>query len=147
MLFFALLTLSYANLPADVSVHTNEAGAVDWYMEKGAFYYAALIIFVVSNLVSFYFIRVLDSVPASTGFYFKNYSFKSKLISWFAGFVTMVNLFLLIAVAYIVLFNLEEYQINKYQYLFYLIPVLFVGSAIWLFSIYTNRHRQLDLDA
>lgn len=139
VLFFAALTLSYAYLPENIGIHADNSGAADQFVKKETFFYAGLIIFVISNIVSFYFIRVLDSVPSSTSFYFKNPAFKSKITSWFAGFVTMVNLFLVIAVSYIAMFNSQAYQIEKYNYLLYLIPVLFAGSMIWLILIFTSR--------
>lgn len=146
VLFFAALTLSYAYLPENIGIHADNTGAVDQFIKKEAFFYIGLIIFVVSNIVSFYFIRVLDSVPASTSFYFKNQSFKYKITNWFAGFVTMVNLFLVMAVSYIAIFNSQDYQIEKYNYLLYLIPVLFVVSMAWLAFIFTRRHHQLELE-
>lgn len=146
LLFFAALTLSYAYLPENIGIQADEFGTADRFISKETFFYAGLLLFVVSNVVSLYFKRVLDSVPAETDFYFQNENFKQQITAWFGGFVTMINLFLVMAVGYIAIFNSEALAIEDYNLLLFLIPLLLVGNLAWLAGIYAQRHRQQVLD-
>lgn len=142
--FFVALMLSYAFLPEQVGIHANRIGDADEFITKETFFYTGLIVFAVSNIIYFFFIRVMDAIPASSGFYFNNGYFKKNITGWFAGFVAIINLFLILATSYVALFNNQgDYQINQFNFLIYVAPVLAIGSVVWLIFIFKNRHRQV----
>lgn len=145
--FFAALVLSYAFLPEQVGIHANDIGDADEFISKETFFYTALVVFAVSNMVYFFFIRMMDAIPATSGFYFKNDNFKENITGWFAAFITIINLFLIFATAYIALFNNQgDYQMSQFNYLVYIAPILIVFSLVWLAYIFANRHRRPVLE-
>lgn len=142
--FFAALMLSYTFLPEQVGVQANEIGDASIFITKESFFYTGLVVFAACNIICFFFIRMMDAIPASSGFYFRNEYFKDNITGWFAGFVTIINLFLMLAIVYIALFNHQgDYHISQFSALVYLPPILVILSLAWLAYIFHNRHRQV----
>ncbi|MFP4093197.1 MAG: hypothetical protein ACLFUB_01845 [Cyclobacteriaceae bacterium] len=140
LLYFASLVLSYAFLSESVAISADERGIPDEFITKETFFYTALAIFVVINLLGSAFLRILTGVPASSGMYFRSGNFKENITSWFAGFIGIVNVFLASAAAYIALYNNQgDYQISQFNWLIYVAPVLMFISLVWLVIIIGKR--------
>jgi hypothetical protein len=140
LIFFAALLLSYAFLPENVAVSASERGIPEEFISKETFFYIALAVFVVINLLGSAFLRILNGVSSSSGMYFRSENFKENITSWFAGFVGIVNIFLATGGTYIALFNNQgDYQIGQFNWLIYLAPVLLLLSLVWLVVIIGKR--------
>lgn len=138
--FFAALAFCYAFLPESVGIHADYKGVADEFVSRDTFFYTGLAAFVISNIIFLFLVRVMDSVPATSGFYFKNNSFKENITSWFGGLASVVNIFLFFAVTYITLFNNQDaYHVSQFNFLVYIAPILAVFSLFWLVFIFFSR--------
>ena len=147
LIFFAAFLLSYAYLPELVGIHATDAGVADEFISKETFFYSGLLIFVVCNLVAFFFSRVMNSIPYESGIYFRSEIYKDNILGWFAGFMAIVNIFLALGAAYITLFNNQDTShISRFNSLVLIAPLLAVISLVWLAYIVRNRHQQPVLD-
>jgi len=138
--FFATLILSYAFLPERVGILADAEGIPNEFVSKATFFYSALGIFVVINLMGSVFLGVLSAVPDSSGFYFRSEEFKENITSWFSTFISIVNVFLITATLYVSLFNNQgDYTIGEFNYLIYIAPLLLAASFFWLVYIIVRR--------
>ena len=138
--FFAALVLSYAFLPDRVGILADEEGIANEFVSKETFFYGALGIFVVINLLGSIFLGLLTAVPATSGFYFRSDDFKENITSWFSTFISIVNIFLTTATLYVSLFNNQgDYTISEFNFLIYIAPLLLAVSFLWLVYIIARR--------
>lgn len=118
----------------------DDAGTASEFISKETFFYGALAIFVVVNLLGSVFLGVLSAVPATSGFYFKSETFKENIASWFSTFISVINIFLVTATLYISLFNNQgDYIISDFNFLIYIAPLLLAASLFWLVMIIARR--------
>lgn len=140
IIFFAALVLSYAFLPDRVGVLADADGIANEFVSKETFFYSALAIFVVINLLGSVFLGVLTAVPSASGFYFRSEDFKESITSWFSTFVGIINVFLITATLYVSLFNNQgDYTISDFNFLIYIAPLLLAASLFWLVIIIARR--------
>ncbi|MGB3851540.1 MAG: hypothetical protein WA958_16350 [Tunicatimonas sp.] len=131
LLFFAVLTFGYAGLSEQLSLYGNSR------LEREAFYYLALVVFVLVNLPALVLRRMLEAVPVSSGLYARNEAFKERIIVWFGGFIVAINACLITLVSYLTqdAGNSER----ELGFLGYLGPLLLLFSVLWFFSVLTSR--------
>ena len=140
--FFAALIFSYAMLSERVAILTDTNGIGDEFVAKETFFYVALGLFTAFNMLSFIFLRVLTGMPVSSPFYAQNELFKERFAAWVGSFISAINVCLICAVAYILLFNTQEYgRIASFNYLIYIGPAFLLISLVWLFMV-LNRRKQ-----
>ncbi len=146
--FFAALLLSYAYLPEQVGIHTNYQGEVDEFIGRETFFYVGLVAFILSNLVYFFSIKLLEGIPAASSLHFRNERFKESIVSWLVSFAAVINLFFILGITYIALFNTQggDFQMSRFSFLIYIAPVLGIGCVLWLIFIFLNRHNQPALE-
>ena len=136
VLFFVTLVLSYAFLPEQLSLYEGVT------ITRETFFYVALSLFAFVNVLALLLRRMLEALPVSSGMYAKNEAFKERVIAWFGGLITAVNVCLTTLVAYISLFNNQRgYSINSFNFIVYIGPVLLVLCIFWLFSVLSSRHQ------
>ena len=139
ILFFGVLMLSYAFWPDQLRVYEIIAGLE---ITRDAFFYGALILFVLVNLAALVLRRMLEALPASSDIYAKNEAFKEHVIAWFGGLTSAVNVCLITLVGYISLFNNQaDYTISDFNFLVYIGPVLLLVCVFWFFSVWSSRRR------
>ena len=139
ILFFGVLMLSYAFWPDQLRVYQIIAGLE---ITREAFFYGALALFVLVNLAALVLRRMLEALPVSSDIYAKNEAFKERIIAWFGGLISAVNICLITLVAYISLFNNQaDYSISSFNFLVYIGPILLLVCIIWFFSVLSSRHR------
>jgi len=140
IVFFGALVLSYAYLPERVGIQADAAGTASEFISRETFFYSALIIFVVVNLLGSVLLSVLTAVPATAGLYFQSEEFKENLTSWFSTFIAIINVFLTTAALYVSLFNNQgDYTIDQFSFLIYVAPLLLAASLIWLIVVIIKR--------
>lgn len=139
LLFFAVLMLSYAFWPEQLRVYELVAG-LD--VTREAFFYGALSLFVLVNLAAFVLRRMLEALPISSSIYARNEAFKERIIAWFGGLVSAVNVCLITLVGYISLFNnQEDYSMSNFNFIVYIGPLLLLLCVFWFFSVWSSRHN------
>lgn len=139
LLFFAVLMVSYAFWPEQLRVYELIAG-LD--VTREAFFYGALSLFVLVNLAAFVLRRMLEALPISSSIYARNEVFKERIIAWFGGLVSAVNVCLITLVGYISLFNnQEDYSMSNFNFIVYIGPLLLLLCVFWFFSVWSSRHR------
>jgi hypothetical protein len=140
IIFFAALVLSYAFLPDRVGVLADAEGIANEFVSKEIFFYSALAIFAVVNLMGSVFLGLLTAVPFTSGFYFRSEAFKENITSWFSTFISIVNVFLITATLYVSLFNNQgDYTISDFNFLIYIAPLLLAASLFWLVIVIARR--------
>ena len=138
--FFAALILSYAFLPERVGILADEEGIANEFVSKETFFYSALAIFIVINLLGSFFLGILTAVPETSGLYFNSENFKESITSWFSSFIAIANVFLVTATLYVSLYNNQsDYTIDEFNFLIYVAPLLLVVSLVWLVFVIARR--------
>ena len=141
--FFAMLILSYAILPERVGISADSNGFASEFVTKEVFFYAALALFTVFNVLGFICLRVLASIPVGSPLYARNESFKEHFTACSGSVVAAINICLICAVAYLSLFNTRESgSISSFNYLVYIGPAFLLISLVWLFFV-LNQRKQL----
>lgn len=139
ILFFAVLMLSYAFWPDQLQVYEIIEG-VD--VTRETFFYTSLTLFALVNLAALVLRRLLEALPVSSDIYAKNEVFKERVIAWFGGLVSAVNICLITLIGYISLYNnQEDYDIGIFNFLVYTGPVLLLLCVFWFFSVLSSRRR------
>ncbi len=138
LLFFGVLMLTYAYLPEEL----NWFDGAGFSLDRETFFYGALALFVVVNLAALLLRRMLEALPISSAIYRRNEAFKERLIAWFGGLVSAVNVCIISLVGYLSLaHNQEDFAIDNFNFLIYLGPALLLLCAFWLLSVLSSRQR------
>ena len=139
LLFFAVLMLAYAFWPEQLRVYELIAG-LD--VTREVFFYGALSLFVLVNLAALLLRRMLEALPVASSVYARNEAFKERVINWFGGLVTAVNVCLITLVGYISLFNnQQDYAVSNFNFIVYIGPLLLLICVFWFFSVLSSRPR------
>lgn len=139
ILFFAVLLLGYAFWPEGLSTYEIVAGLE---ATREVFFYVSLALFVLVNLAALVLRRLLEALPVSSAVYAKNELFKERIIAWFGGLISAVNVCLITLIAYVSLYNnREDYDIGIFSFIVYIGPVLLLLCIVWFFSVFSSRHR------
>lgn len=142
LIFFAVLMASYAFLPERVTYEAASGTTVD----REVLFYVALALFVVVNLAALILRRMLEALPTSSTVYARNESFKERLVAWFGGLMSAINVCLITLVGYVSLANnQEDFALGDFNFLVYIGPVLLLLCIFWLFSVLSSR-RNYELD-
>lgn len=140
VVFFAALVLSYAFLPERVGILADAEGIANEFVSKETFFYSALAIFGVTNLLGSVFIGIMKAVPHTSGLYFHSENFKESTTSWLSSFFAIINVFLITATLYVSLFNNQgDFTISEFNFLIYIAPLLLAASLFWLVFIIARR--------
>ena len=138
LIFFGVLMLAYAYLPDQLN-WLNEAG---FSLTRETFFYGVLALFVVINLAALLLRRMLEALPLSASIYRRNEAFKERLIAWFGGLMSAINVCIISLVGYLSLaHNQEDFSIDIFSFLIYLGPALLLLCIFWLFGVLSSRQR------
>lgn len=125
LLFAGILLLVYAFLPISVDLHIDGFGA----LHKQQFFYYAIAIFVVINLV----LRLI--------FHFGTRGLSEQVNEWFTLLIFIVNVYLTLLIGFVGVINNETHiSASSYAYLNYLGPIAIFGWVIGLFfNLFASR--------
>ncbi|EAZ82754.1 hypothetical protein [Algoriphagus machipongonensis] len=148
ILFFVFFLLYfYSALPEQISLSRNDSGQLFDEMSRGAFFYGMIAIFVFVNAVVLLPPKLLET---------KNHrglvrifpvgdKFRDYYLAWFYSFGGIMNSSLALLVFYThALNNMDEKNPHVYDFLFYIIPTLFVIWIIALFAIMVGKFKQVQ---
>lgn len=124
IVFLVTLIVVYAFLPDPAGILFNENGLTIHETPKNTFFYSALFLFVISQIILILFKR---------GVMFKMKLKFSNIITWFQGFHLSVNLFIILMLTFIGLANnAVDYTFSSIQFISYLAPLLVIA---WLVTL------------
>ncbi len=142
-LFLGVLLWVYAYLPNNVGIHADSRGAADEFLSKESLFYMLLGLFLLIN-VAFYALYKLIHLQ-----YLKTLnphdleskrSKKQDLADWLLGFAGVLNIFLILTMAYLGIFNNQEgVTISHYAPVVYAGPVLIGIMLLLLIFIFVKK--------
>lgn len=124
LLFLGILLWSYAYLPANVGVGADAGGYPNEFLEKEAFFYLALCVFIFFNVILFSSKKLIDNSISKRG-YSPQRSLQHDLSDWLLAFAASINIFLVLGLVYLDVFNNSDgVNLNIYG------PVVFAGPVL-----------------
>lgn len=134
LLFTGALIWSYAFMASQVNYRFDPAGDGIGTASKDTYFFGAMAIFLLTNVVCFYFSRVLKRISTTVdGSGIRNRSLKNDLMIWVKGFTGVLNLFFSLVLVFLGLMNMSsDYNIKTIGFYVYLGPVLIL---VWFFYL------------
>lgn len=134
LLFTGALIWSYAFMAGQVNYRFDPAGEALGTANKDTYFFGAVAIFLLTNVVCFWFIKTLRKINTSEdGTGIRNRSLKLDLISWIKGFAGVLNLFFSLILVFLGLMNMSAgYNIKTLGFYVYLGPALIL---VWFFYL------------
>lgn len=143
-LFLVILLWVYAYLPAQVGVMANPGGAADTFISKNIFFYLSIGMFLLVNGVLFVMHKML--MPASLHAYRRNpvlspkEALRADLASWMFGFAAALNIFFILGIYFLSVFNNPEgLELAYYGVLVFAGPVLIIGMLLVLVYLFFKK--------
>lgn len=134
LVFLGMLLYVYAFLPEMVDLYIDASGAAAISVDKEVFFYGAIGIFLVINLVTSLFSRMVGMMPVMSKGLLRTSTMKANLLLWCHGLAIILNAFMLFSVTFIGLYyNDEHFNIKYFSFLVYLGPVMLV---LWFFVLF-----------
>jgi hypothetical protein len=136
LLFLSVLLYVYAFIPEQIAIDGSN-GAVDRFVPKETFFYVALGIFIVANIVFMTLSKLLNEIPVRQGVnlvsLFKSESFKHKIVLWVISFLWILNVFFILTLVFLGLLNHPDGP-QATNYTLFLYPGLLL-LGFWLFIL------------
>ncbi|MBO3697075.1 hypothetical protein [Roseivirga sp. E12] len=141
LLFTGALIWSYAFMASQVNYRFDPAGDALGTASKNTYFFGAIIVFLLANVVCSYFTRVLKKITTTEdGRGIRNRSLKKDLINWIKGFAGVLNLFFSLILVFLGLMNMSaDYNIKTLGFYVYLGPVLILSWFFYLAVILGKR--------
>ncbi|MFY0594524.1 hypothetical protein [Roseivirga sp.] len=142
-LFTGALIWSYAFLASQVNYRFDPAGDALGTASKDTYFFGAIVIFLIINVVCFWFVKTLKKISTTDdGTGIKNRSLKQDIINWVKGFAGVLNLFLSLVLVFLGLMNMSaDYNIKTMGFYVYLGPVLILVWFFYLAAILGKRRN------
>lgn len=136
LFLFIVFILSYAFLESQVIIYINEESGNPSIIKKQNYFYWGLGLILITNIVLYLFsklIRVTFKVDAY---------FLKTLSDWFISLAGILNIFLLLSIVFILLFNrMEGFDPSILGYLLYLcVFVMFVWMGRLVILLIKDRN-------
>jgi len=149
ILFIIVLLFVYANLPDTVDLTVDPIGSSWLVIPKSDFFYYSLIIFLLTNLIAFFFGRVFQGIGIdSETFFFSSQSFKDHFTTWWGIFPAIMNLIFMFSLGFIGVFNGQDKQLaQSYSYLSFLGQFLVAGWIIWLIVVLVKKTSKSQISS
>ncbi|MGL1885219.1 MAG: hypothetical protein OCD76_01795 [Reichenbachiella sp.] len=130
--FLVVLLYYYALLPESVGVHYSQTGLVLRSISKADFFYSALGVFVITNLLIYVYRYLKKGVAVEEHIDFSQMNRAESIYHWFNGLSLMFNIFYILSVVFIGLYNSREhFDVSNYALLVYIGPFLIVSWFFW----------------
>jgi len=143
LIFTGALIWSYAFMASQVNYRFDPAGDALGTANKNTYFFGAMAIFLLTNVVCYYFTRVLKRIDTTEdGKGIRNRSLKNDLISWIKGFAGVLNLFFSLILVFLGLMNMSaDYNIKTLGFYVYLGPLLILAWFFYLAVILGKRRN------
>ena len=143
LLFTGALIWSYAFMASQVSYRFDPAGDALGTANKDTYFFGAIAIFLLANVVCYYFTKVLQKINTTEdGVGIKKKYLKKDLITWIKGFAGVLNLFFSLILVFLGLMNMSsDYNIKTLGFYVYLGPVLIMVWFFYLAAILGKRRN------
>lgn len=143
LLFTGALIWSYAFMASQVNYRFDPAGDALGTANKDTYFFGAIVIFLLANVVCYYFTRVLKKINSTEdGTGIRNKSLKNDLIVWIKGFAGVLNLFFSLILVFLGLMNMSaDYNIKTLGFYVYLGPVMILAWFLYLAVILGKRRN------
>lgn len=139
-LFLATLLYYYALLPGTVGVYFSDSGLATYSISRGMFFYACIAVFVLTNGVIFLYRRMAKAQVNLDLIDFAQMNKAESTYHWFNGFSLMLNVFYILSILFIGLYNSREnFNINNYATLVYIGPILIVSWMFWFIYLQITK--------
>jgi hypothetical protein len=143
VVFLAMLLWVYAYLPNRVGIMADHEGIADTFVSKGNFFYLALGIFLLVNGALFVMRRLLApgdfSTPKAPALAAR-VGMRADLADWMLGFATALNLFFILTMSYLSVFNNPDGgNINFYGVLVITGPLLIALMLLVLVYLFLKK--------
>ena len=134
LLFTGALIWSYAFMASQVSYRFDPAGDALGTANKDTYFFGAIAIFLLANVVCYYFTKVLQKINTTEdGVGIRNQYLKKDLITWIKGFAGVLNLFFSLILVFLGLMNMSsDYNIKTLGFYVFLGPILIL---VWFFYL------------
>ncbi len=141
LLFTGALIWSYAFMASQVNYRFDPAGDALGTANKDTYFFGAIVIFLLTNVVCYYFTKVLKKINTTEdGTGIRNRSLKKDLMVWIKGFAGVLNLFFSLILVFLGLMNMSaDYNIKTLGFYVYLGPVLILAWFFYLAVILGKR--------
>ncbi len=141
LMFTGALIWSYAFMASQVNYRFDPAGDALGTANKDTYFFGAIIIFLLANVVCYYFTKVLKKINTTEdGTGIRNKSLKKDLMVWIKGFAGVLNLFFSLILVFLGLMNMSaDYNIKTLGFYVYLGPVLILAWFFYLAVILGKR--------
>ena len=126
-IFMIVLLWVYAYLPANVGYHANSYGLPDQFIPRENFFYFLLGLFIFTNVVIYLLYKLIQlqylRTPATENI--AGRAVKEDVAAWLLGFSATLNIFYILSMVYLSLFNNQEgIKLAYYG------PVVFAGPLL-----------------
>jgi hypothetical protein len=124
------LLFAYAGLPQDVMVQDDEGARV--YVSNEVFFYLVMVLIATTNVLVYIISKV-----------FKD---SEDLRTWFNGLVTTLNVFFIISVNFISLYNSsEKFDFERIAFIIYgSLGLIILWAAAWpVFAVFKRMNNKL----
>jgi len=139
-LFLVTLSYYYALLPGTVGVYFDASGLVSYSVLKGVFFYACIGVFVLTNGIIFLYRRMIKAHVNLDHIDFSQMNRVEINYHWFNGFSLMLNVFYILSILFIGLYNSrEKFDINNYAALVYIGPIIIVSWILWFIYLQITK--------
>lgn len=137
-IFIAALLWSYMEITSTATITVDLDHIA---VSADTFFFIAVAIFLVVNLVFLGFTNVLKKIKTTEdGKGMRNRSFKLDIMGWTTGLSGIVNVFLASAVIYLGYLNMsEDFMVAGLSYFIYLGPIMLVAWFIYLGKLLSQK--------
>lgn len=135
ILFFVIaLIWCYAYMASQSDYSTGPMPGILENVDKDTYFFAAILLFLITNISCSWFIRTLKKIKTSEeGRGLGNRVLKRDLIGWTKGFAGVLNLFFSLVLVFLGLMTMSnQYNIQTLGFYVYLGPILII---LWLFYL------------
>lgn len=144
IIFLITLLFVYAYLPARVGINTGPGGLPDEFIDRSTFFYGSIGLFLLANVPIYILRKLLEKTwmedrreelmsPARM-------KFRQNIIDWLLAFATALNVFFVLGMIYLGVFNsAEDLDIGLYAPLVYAGPLLIGILFLVLIYIFVKK--------
>lgn len=141
ILFLGVLLFVYAYLPEQVGVSADEYDKPNAFIGRELFFYSFLVVFSLVNLIFVLAGKLLGSLAVGEKSFFASKGFKDRMTTWLIGLGVVINIFIIITVAFLGLFNnADYYHISQFSMLAYLgQAIIFIWIVLFFYLLIKRK--------
>ncbi|MBN3519033.1 DNA topoisomerase IV [Algoriphagus lutimaris] len=147
LFFIFYLLYFYSALPEQLSLSKSEAGNIARDLSRGSFFYGMIAVFVVMNAIVLLPPKLLEtkSHRGLVRIFPVGDRFRDYYLGWFYSFGGILNVSLGLLIFYThAINNQDDAAPEQFDFIFFIIPTLFVIWVIGLFVIMAGKFKQVQ---